>query len=301
MALLAASLGLSVLSGSAEAIIDSGVLVGIYLVGRLVTMGYFTRAAWRALVASVLAILAGVAGGVALGAAQWLPGLAFLSNSQRAQSTYTFFTSGSLPLRQATLLASPFVLGTNQGEPGPYAGRYNFEEVTSYVGILALIAACSLFLKRFRTRPEARHWWIWYLIAGVGLLSALGGQTPFGHVLYLIPGINSERLLNRNLLLVDFSLAVLLAWWVHLLFEPGRPRRRRWPRRRGRRQASGPGGGAGRRAEIVVTCLPLALIAAVCLFLWIGGAELDRLLIIEIAVTATDPPPGGRPGHRRGG
>ena len=38
--LLAASLGLSVLTGSAEAIIDSSVLVAIYAVGRLVTMGY---------------------------------------------------------------------------------------------------------------------------------------------------------------------------------------------------------------------------------------------------------------------
>ncbi len=52
--LLAVSLGLSVLAGSAEAIIDSGVLVGIYAVGRLVTMGYLERANRRPLAASVL-------------------------------------------------------------------------------------------------------------------------------------------------------------------------------------------------------------------------------------------------------
>ena len=86
-------------------------------------------------------------GGVALGAAQWIPGAAFASQSQRATATYSFFTSGSLPVRLVTLLASPFVLGTNQGQPGYYAGPYNFDEVTSYVGILALIAACSLFLR----------------------------------------------------------------------------------------------------------------------------------------------------------
>ena len=62
------------------------------------------------------------------------------------------------------------------------------------------------------------------MILAVGLLSALGSQTPFGRLLYLIPGVSSERLLNRNLLLVDFSLAVLLAWWIHLLLaERDRP------------------------------------------------------------------------------
>ncbi|MGA3148116.1 MAG: hypothetical protein ABSF33_11635 [Acidimicrobiales bacterium] len=285
VAVLATSLGLSVLAGSAEAIIDSGVLVGIYAVGRLVTMGYFERANRRPLAAAVLSMVAGVAGGLALGAAQWLTGLEFLSQSQRAQSSYAFFVSGSLPVRLATLFASPFVLGGNQGGPGPYVGAYNFEEVTSYVGILALIAACSLFLKRFRTRPEARHWWIWYVIAAVGLLSAFGGQTFFGHVLYLIPGINSERLTNRNILLVDFSMAVLLAWWVHLLFDG-----------KGKTEPAGDTGDTGdtgirprrtkgRRAEIVVTCLPLAFIGALCLFLWVGGVQLDRLLGAQSPVT----------------
>lgn len=267
VALLAVSLGLSLLTGSAEAIIDASVLVAIYAVGRLITMGHLTKANARDLATSLLAIVAGVAGGLVLGAAQWLPGLEFLSQSQRAAPSYAFFTSGQLPGQLVTLLASPFVLGTN----GAYAGEYNFEEVTSYVGILALIAACSLLLKRNRGRPEARQWRIWYLIAAVGLLSALGSQTPFDHLLYLIPGIKSERLINRNLLLVDFSLAVLLAWWVHLLFD-GRSEtgsetaptlRERW--------RSGP------RAEIVVPCLPLALIGAVCLLLWVWGPGLQHL------------------------
>ncbi len=39
VALLAVSLGLSLLTGSAEAIIDASVLVAIYAVGRLITHG----------------------------------------------------------------------------------------------------------------------------------------------------------------------------------------------------------------------------------------------------------------------
>jgi hypothetical protein len=289
VALLAVSVGLTILSGGAEAIIDSAVLVAVYTIGRLIEAGGFRPDRRRAGLGSVAAVAVGTAGGVALGAAQWIPGAAFAAQSQRATTTYTFFTSGSLPYRALTLIASPFVLGANEGHPGNYAGPYNFPEVTSYVGVLALIAVCSLGLRRYRTRPEARHWWIWYVILGVGILTALGGQTPFGHVMYLIPVVSDERLLSRNLLLVDFSLAILLGWWMHLLMEgraeaisaspgqgtrpPKSPRRPRWQK--------------GERTEIIVTCLPLAFMVAACLFLWIDGPSLYRLLAAQVAVTAT--------------
>ena len=306
---LAVSLGMSLLTGNAEAIVDSGVLVMIYWIGRLVTTGLFRRDARRALASSVAAVACGVAGGMALGAAQWLTGLVFLSQSQRSATTYGFFTGGSLDNRLVTLVFSPFLLGSAQNVPGQYAGAYNFQEVTSYVGVLALIAACSLFLRRWRTRPEARHWWIWYVILVVGLLSALGGQTPFGHLMYAIPVINSERLINRNLLLVDCSLAVLLGWWVHLLLadrradppdavgavgaaeppDPAGPQQGRsrvqsdmrtgmrtgWPsdvRNRWRE---------GGRSEIVATCAPLAVMTLLCIFLWVDGPLLGRALDIQ--------------------
>ena len=156
-----------------------------------------------------------------------------------------------MPARLVTLVVSPFVLGTNQTQPGYYAGPYNFPEVTSYMGILALIATCSCFLRRWRTRPEARHWWVWYVVAVVGLLSALGGQTPFGRICCTWSrGSTAERLLNRNLLLVDCAMAVLLGLVapspVHGTgaagprVQPGRPERWR----------------PGRRAELIVTCAP---------------------------------------------
>ena len=142
-ALVAVSLGLTVLSGGAEAIIDSGVLVLIYWAGRLVALGYLRRrapaGAWSPRRrASCSAWPVGWPSGPPSGS----PVCAFVSQSQRGGATYAFFTSGSLPDRLLTLLVSPFVLGTNQDQPGHYAGPYNFQEVTSYVGILALIAAC---------------------------------------------------------------------------------------------------------------------------------------------------------------
>ena len=276
--LLAVSLGACILSGGAEAIIDCAVVVAIFWVARLCSVGWHERRNRGHLPGSVGALVAGVAGGVALGAAQWLPGLAFTSQSQRAVPTYAFFTSGSLQERLLALVVSPFVLGTNQDWPGTYAGTYNFPEVTSYLGILALIAACSLFLRRWRTRPEARHWWVWYVVLVVGVLSALGFQTPFGHLLYLVPGLKSQRLLNRNLLLVDVALAVLLGWWSHLLItgrgdaDPGsRPIRDHWRR--------------GRRSEIVVPSIPFCISAVLCLSLWLDGPLLYRLLEAAVPVT----------------
>ena len=278
--LLTVSLGLTLLAGAAEAIIDSGVLVGIYWIWRLASQGYLRRGAGRPLVASVGAVLVALVAGVALGTAQWLPGLVFLSQSQRATATYTFFTSGSLNHRLLALVDSPFALGTNQGWPGTYAGTYNFPEVTSYVGILALIAAFTLPLKRWRRRPEAGQWWVWYLILAVGVFSSLGDQTPFAHLMYLIPGVRSERLLNRNLLLVDMTLAVLLAWWVHLTLQDRTDRdgttaesgsvRDRWR--------------TGARSEVVVTSIPFAFSATVGALLWVAGPFLGRLLEIQYAM-----------------
>ena len=217
MALLAVALGLSGLSGGVEAVIDGGVIVLIYWGGRVVALGYLRRRELQTMLTAAAGLVLGLAGGMALGGAQWVPGGAFVAQSQRGGSSYAFFTQGSLPDRLLTLVVSPFVLGTNQDQPAYYVGAYNFQEVTSYVGILALIAACVLLVRRWRRRPESRHWWVWYLVLAIGLLSAVGNQTFFGRILYLVPGLNSQRLLNRNLLLVDCALAVLLAWWSHLL------------------------------------------------------------------------------------
>ncbi len=270
-ALVAVALGLSGLSGGVEAVIDGGVIVLIYWAGRMVALGYLRRRELRAVVTATASLLLGLAGGVALGAAQWIPGGAFVAQSQRGGASYAFFTTGSLPDRLLTLLVSPFVLGTNQDQPAYYVGPYNFQEVTGYVGILALIAACVLLVRRWRTRPEARHWWVWYVVLVIGVLSAVGNQTPFGRVLYLVPGLNSQRLLNRNLLLVDCALAVLLAWWSHLLLTERdttgprrRPVRTRWR--------------TGQRAELIATSIPFALSAVLCLAFWVAGTPLDHVL-----------------------
>ena len=237
-----------------------GVLVGIYWVWRLAGQGYLRRGiGTRPAGLGAERRLPGWRPGWRSATAQWLPGLIFLSQSQRATATYTFFTSGSLDDRLLTLAASPFALGTNQGWPAAYAGTYNFPEVTSYVGILALIAACTLFLKRWRTRPEARQWWIWYGILVIGVLSSLGGQTPFARLMYLIPGVRQRtpaqpepapggRGPGRPVGLVGPPHPRPTGREPRGAVADASPARARWR--------------AGQRAEIVVTTIPFAFTAA---------------------------------------
>lgn len=276
--LLGGGLGLALLSGGAEAVIDGGVLLAVYWVGTMVTLGALRSANRRQAVRSLVRIVSGAVIGLALGAAQWIPGLAFQASSQRAGTGYAFFTSGSLPYRLLTLVATPFLLGTNHTGFAYYAGDYNIQEVTSYAGVLALIAACSLGLRRWRSRPESRNWWVWYAVLALGALAAIGGATPFARLLFLVPLIKSERLLNRNLLLVDTALAVLSAWWVHLLLtRPDREApsaastlRERWRR--------------GSRSELVATCAPVAVIALVCILLWGVGIPFQNALGVQSAI-----------------
>ncbi|HEX4217281.1 MAG TPA: hypothetical protein VHZ02_02845, partial [Acidimicrobiales bacterium] len=267
--------------GAPEAVLDSAVVVLIYVIWRY---WLYWRSGRRnpsgrpSPLAPVCHLVVGAGVGLLASAAQWLPGLVFTAQSQRATPTYQFFTTGSLPWRLTVLAFSPFVLGTNQQEVSGYFGDYNFPEVTSYVGILALIGAIALLTSRWRRRPEASQWWIWYVVLVVSLLSAWGGDTPFGHLLYLIPGINRQRLLNRNLLGVDFALATLLAWWVHLILSE---------RARGRPEVvtAVPGGAAAtgtrsrsRPVEVALTCIPLAVATVLCVGSWLWPLGLEHFI-----------------------
>ncbi|MGH9073258.1 MAG: hypothetical protein ACRDZQ_03935, partial [Acidimicrobiales bacterium] len=210
--LLGACFALVILAGEPEAMLDLGVLAGVYALAM----------AWhqpgRGIRVLLLAAL-GVAGGVAVGAVQWLPGLALASHSQRAVTSYAYFGSGSLPPGLSALLVLPYLLGGygRLGQIG-YSGPYNLAELNGYVGILPVVAAFALFGRRAR-RPVDRGSWIWYLVIAVGLVLAMGSFTPLGHWLYQIPFYGQQRTQSRNLMDVDVGLAALLALWVDRLMD----------------------------------------------------------------------------------
>ncbi|MBO0789323.1 MAG: hypothetical protein J2P33_24950, partial [Actinobacteria bacterium] len=211
------------------------------------------------------------------------------------------------------------------GQPAFFA-NYNLAEVTGYVGVLPLVAAFAL-LGRFRLRRRLDEWAVWHGIALIGLVLALGGNTPAGPLLAHLPLFGGLRLQSRNILVTDLALAVLLAYWAG---QPARRRREivlgalpplamiavvvlavtsgpglyRWLR-------AGPGDGAA--ARLWPSLVPFAVLAAAAIAFLIAGERLtarrrgrwlaaivaaDLIVFTVLAVVAV-PGPGGSPGHSR--
>jgi hypothetical protein len=205
-ALLAVAGAMAILAGEPRAIADFGVIVAIYALWRGLRLG---RSAGRFFIWVVL----GLGLGVLLGVVQWLPGIDAISTSQRASSNAYLFSSGSLPNRWLLLMFVPDLLGGSGslGQP-PFLASYNLTEVTGYVGVMPLVASLAL-LGRLRIRRPPPEWLVWEITALVGILLALGGNTPLWHLLIRVPLFGSQRLQSRNILVADMGFAFLLAYW----------------------------------------------------------------------------------------
>ncbi|MHB8680970.1 MAG: hypothetical protein ACYDA2_02600 [Acidimicrobiales bacterium] len=250
-ALLGASLGLMALTGAAEPLLDGGVALGLFALWSL------WRTPGRRFQVAVGTICGGILGAL-IGAAQLVPGSALQSQSQRSLHTYTYFTSGSMNKSLTVLGLDPLLLGGAHHYPLSYVGTYNLPEISSYIGILPLMGAVGLLARRHRRQPESRQWWIWYAIGAVGLLLAWGSFTPLGHVEYLVPLYNRQRLLVRNLLEVDLALAVLFAAWLdHFVLARREPLARGWWRKP--------------PAELVLPLLPVVGVVGLQVVILAGG------------------------------
>lgn len=230
IALFGAVGGLAVLAGDPRAVSSDAIIAGIYV----------AALCWRELRTS-LRLLRDVALGVvlaiAIGAAQWLPGLSYLHSSQRSASTLALFGYYSLGWNNLPLLFMPYLIGGNGNLAMPvYAGPLNMPEVTYAVGILPLIAAFALLPGLVRTlarRLPGRHagkergstleagrtrrLGVWYAMLFIGLVLTTGTRSPLGHVLVHIPLYGGQRDQNRNAAIADFALAALLALYVDTL------------------------------------------------------------------------------------
>ena len=218
IAVLATAMGLMILAGEPRAIDDGCVILLIYAGWQVARLG-------RRAGPAAVSVTAGLALGMCLGAIQWLPGLATISSSQRGVDSMALYSSGSLPVRWVLLTLVPDLLGGSGslGQPS-FFGFYNLTEVTSYVGILPLVAAFAL-LGRLRWRRRPPEWLVWHVMALAGVVLALGGNTPLGNVLYHLPLFGDQRLQSRNILVLDLALAVLLAYWADQPFDGSRTRR----------------------------------------------------------------------------
>ncbi len=281
VAILAAAVGLMGLSGSAEPILDGGLVLAVYASWLL-----WRTPARRA--SLVLGIAAGVALGLALAGAQLVPGALIQAQSQRAVHDYWYFTSGSMNKSLTVLGIDPMLLGTNNF-PLPFVGTYNLNEVSSYIGILPVMGVVGLLARRHRRNAEASRWRVWYAIAALGLVLTWGDFTPLGHVFFHLPLFNRQRLLSRNLLEVDLAVAVLFAAWLdHMFLSPDRSSTTgveadpvpdgsgMW------RRLAGP---EGWRSDVVLPLIPPLAVIGLQIVLLAGGTWLPHFMHVPGNVT----------------
>jgi hypothetical protein len=149
-----------------------------------------------------------IVAGLVLAAVQIVPTLELLRHSLRADASYDFFSSFSMPRRFIATFFAPYVMGGGDGLlfRAPYVGPSFYAEYVGYVGLPTLaLAALALGLKRDVATI------FWTAVAVVGLVLALGRYAPFelNRLTYLLPVLNLFRVPARHLMEVEFALAVL--------------------------------------------------------------------------------------------
>lgn len=168
----------------------------------------------RVAVRRLLFALGAVVLGGLMGAVQFLPVREYVPFSPRAGGRdYDYATSFSLPLEEMI----NFYLPEFSGILDKYWGRNGIHLHSEYLG------AASLFLAGLGLTSERRGFrWFWIGTFIVSLLWALGGSTPFYHIVYaIIPGTHYFRAPSTMLFLVGFSAAVLAALGAERLLVRG--------------------------------------------------------------------------------
>jgi hypothetical protein len=198
--LLAVFVALQTFVGHQQTLCYSLLLAAAYAVANAYTL--------RESRARYLWSLAFLAAGVLLAAVQILPTFELLRNSLRADSSYDFFTSFSLPPRMLETFLAPYVAGGGDGRlfRAPYVGPPYYGEMAGYVGASGLmLAVCAVVFKRDAKTK------FWTAAALVCLALALGRYAPlkFYKLIYYVPVLNLFRVPARHLMEAEFALAVL--------------------------------------------------------------------------------------------
>lgn len=146
--------------------------------------------------------------GCAMGAIQFIPVAHYAAWSPRASGFgYAHATSYSFPPEELINTYLPQFSGILLA----YWGRNGIHFHSEYLGVIVLMLA-GAGLGAARTRSFVRFW------IGVGIIAllwALGGYTPFFHLVYaLVPGTKFFRAPSTIFFVVAFSVVVLAAYGV---------------------------------------------------------------------------------------
>jgi hypothetical protein len=183
----------------------AGVLLVLYV---LIVQAGRTRRSW---VGAVGVLLVASIAALALSAAAWLPALTLTDGS--ARSNLSVQEAGALSLDAV------YVLGTL------IADRSGAAERTTYFGLVVLILALAGLKLHWQSRRRLMTWFIVVII--IGLIAALGVNTPFFGLVYRLPGSTLFRVPARAWFMVSFAMAALAGFGVQGLLQwSGRPKRR---------------------------------------------------------------------------
>ena len=216
---LAFVIGLAVLSPHPQLLqymlIASGAFA-LYLAFAELEMPDGTRARLerRVGIRRLLYALGAVVLGAVIGAIQFLPVREYVPFSPRAGGRdYEYATSFSLPIEEMI----NFYLPEFSGILDRYWGRNGIHLHSEYLG------AATLFLGALGLTSERRGFrWFWIGALIVSVLWALGGSTPFYHLVYaLVPGSKFFRAPSTMLFMIAFATAVLAALGAERLLVRG--------------------------------------------------------------------------------
>ncbi|HEV7990640.1 MAG TPA: YfhO family protein, partial [Gemmatimonadaceae bacterium] len=142
--------------------------------------------------------------GFLIGAVQYLPVLEYVPWSPRAGGKgWEHAVSYSMPIEELFDVYLPQFSGILT----KYWGRNGIHHHSEYLGAAALLLAGAAF--GAEQRKSFRRFWIGVLI--VSVLWALGGYTPFYHLIYaIVPGTKFFRAPSTMLMVVAFATSVLV-------------------------------------------------------------------------------------------
>lgn len=178
-----------------------------------------TRLSRRDAVTRLVLALGAVLIGFAMGAVQYLPVIEYVPFSPRAGGRgYEYATSYSMPLEELINTYLPQFSGILNR----YWGRNGIHLHSEYLGVVVLMLASAAFSGSERRRVRR----FWAITALVSLVWALGGSTPFYHLVYaLVPGSKFFRAPSTIFFITSFSVSMLAALGVERVLDGAVSRR----------------------------------------------------------------------------
>jgi len=202
-ALLGLVFGLGLISPNVQMMYYAFLICGFYVLYQMY-LAYKDHRKAKPVLKPFLLSVGSAAVGIAISAAQMLPGISYLGFSPRAAGGrgWEFATSWSLPRTELIDLLNPRFSGILQN----YWGANAFKQHAEYFGIIIvalLIVGLVLVWRRRETKFFAGF--------GIfGLLMALGGNTPFYYIpYYVLPLVKSFRAPAMIFFTVTFSIIVI--------------------------------------------------------------------------------------------